>query len=332
MSKEMIKKEVFSGTVTNTANSTVTDDELKMINAYTRRELNADEVYVFSVVLCDNDIDRDNERFTVESLFALEKLFVGKTGIIDHNPSAKNQTARIFSCGVEAVSGMKTKTGDDYFQLKARAYMPNSEGNRDVITAIDSGIIKEVSVGCAVEKTVCNICGEDMERCVHRKGESYGGKICCGELLNPYDAYEWSFVAVPAQKNAGVTKSHLNNRKEMTMEKILKNLDEKKGFNLSEADCKKLRNYVDNLRQLAKDGAYYRESLTSEVVKLSALVQPDISRETMGNIAKSMTVSQLCEFRNAFKKQKDMSFEAVPQLYNEKHNNKNSDLNGQFTI
>lgn len=332
MSKEMIKKEVFSGAVDNAASSGITDDELKMINVYTRRELSADEVYVFSVVLCDNDIDRDNERFTVESLYALEKMFVGKTGIIDHNPSAKNQTARIFACCVEAVSGMKTKTGDDYFRLKARAYMPKSEGNRDIISAIDSGIIKEVSVGCAVEKTVCSICGEDMERCVHRKGESYGGKICCGELLNPYDAYEWSFVAVPTQQNAGVTKSHMKNRKEMTMDKILKNLDEERSFYLSEADCKKLRNYVNNLKQLAKDGAYYRDSLTSEVVKLSAFVQPDISRETMEQVAKTMTVAQLCEFRNAFKKHKDSGFEAVPQLYNEKNNNGNSDLNGQFTI
>lgn len=332
MSKEMIKKEVFSGTVADSTNSGVTAEELKQINTYTRRDLSEDEVYVFSVVLCDNDIDRDNERFTVESLFALEKLFVGKTGIIDHNPSAKNQTARIFSCEVEAVSGMKTATGDDYFRLKARAYMPKCDGNRDVITALDSGIIKEVSVGCAVEKTVCSICGEDIERCIHRKGESYGGKICCGELLNPYDAYEWSFVAVPAQKKAGVTKSHLKNRKEMKMDEILKNLDDERGFNLSNADCKKLKDYVNNLKQLAKDGAYYRDGLTNEVVKLSALVQPDISRETMENVAKSMTVSQLCEFRNAFKKQKDSNFEVYPQLYKDKDNNKNTGLNGQFTI
>ena len=76
----------------------VSAEELRLINTYTRRNLSADEVYVFSVTLCDNDVDRDGERFTVESLFALEKLFVGKTGIFDHPPSAKNQTARIFAC------------------------------------------------------------------------------------------------------------------------------------------------------------------------------------------------------------------------------------------
>ena len=56
----------------------VSAEELRLINTYTRRNLSAEEVYVFSVTLCDNDVDRDNERFTVESLFALEKLFVGK--------------------------------------------------------------------------------------------------------------------------------------------------------------------------------------------------------------------------------------------------------------
>ena len=82
-------------------NQTVGDDELELINRFTRRNLAKNEVYAFSVVLCDNDVDRDGERFTTDSLYELEKLFVGKTGIIDHNPSAKNQTARIFSCKVE---------------------------------------------------------------------------------------------------------------------------------------------------------------------------------------------------------------------------------------
>ena len=98
------------GTVLKSASDTVSCDELALINQYTRKELSADEVYVFTVVLCDNDIDRDFERFTVESLFELEKLFVGKTGIFDHDPKCKNQTARIISCKVEAVDSKKTST------------------------------------------------------------------------------------------------------------------------------------------------------------------------------------------------------------------------------
>lgn len=44
--------------------SPVTQEQLAQINRYSRRELTAQEVYVFSLILCDNEIDRDYERFT----------------------------------------------------------------------------------------------------------------------------------------------------------------------------------------------------------------------------------------------------------------------------
>ncbi len=317
-----------AGGVASDAGS-ATAEELELINTYTRRTLTAEEVYVFTVVLCDNDVDRDGERFTVESLFALEKLFVGKTGIFDHNPSAKNQTARIISCKVENVASRTTATGDEYFCLKARAYLPRTEGNSELIAALDSGIVKEVSVGCAVGKILCSVCGEDIGMCPHRKGETYGGKLCCGELTEPYDAYEWSFVAVPAQKNAGVTKTAYG--KEIDMEGIMKKLSRGQSATFSDRDCKKLLEYIDSLKQSAKDGVYYRDSLTSEVLRLSAAVQPGISRETMESVTKGMTVAQLKEFKTAFEKQRAELIPVTPQLYTEKKSTK-SDLNGQYHI
>lgn len=313
-------------------NQTVGDDELELINRFTRRNLAKNEVYAFSVVLCDNDVDRDGERFTTDSLYELEKLFVGKTGIIDHNPSAKNQTARIFSCKVEKIDGQKTALGDDYYRLKARAYLPVCERNRDIILAIDSGIIKEVSVGCAVGRVVCNVCGEDTSMCTHKKGEVYGSKLCCGELVNPYDAYEWSFVAVPSQKRAGITKGHKIFGKENDMEKILKAIENKKAFALDESDSRKLCEYIDGLKKSAKDGVLYRESLTRDVVGLAAFVQPDISGETMESVAKSMTIEQLREFKSAFEKKKKAAFEPVPQLYCKQDKRNNTVENGQFSI
>ena len=317
-----------AGGVASDAGS-ATAEELELINTYTRRTLTAGEVYVFTVVLCDNDVDRDGERFTVESLFALEKLFVGKTGIFDHDPSAKNQTARIISCRVENVASRTTATGDEYFCLKARAYLPRTEGNSELIAALDSGIVKEVSVGCAVGKILCSVCGEDIGMCPHRKGETYGGKLCCGELTEPYDAYEWSFVAVPAQKNAGVTKTAYG--KEIDMEGIMKKLSRGQSATFSDRDCKKLLEYIDSLKQSAKDGVYYRDSLTSEVLRLSAAVQPGISRETMESVTKGMTVAQLKEFKTAFEKQRAELIPVAPQLYTEKKSTK-SDANGQYHI
>ena len=61
------------------------EQELELINGYTRRKFTAEELYVFSVVLCDNEIDRDFERFTDEALGKMAELFIGKTGIFDHS-------------------------------------------------------------------------------------------------------------------------------------------------------------------------------------------------------------------------------------------------------
>ena len=71
-----IKKEINA--VTDSTTAEVTDKELELINAYSRRKLTKDEVYVFGVVLCDNDIDRDNERFTVELPVRLKALTAEK--------------------------------------------------------------------------------------------------------------------------------------------------------------------------------------------------------------------------------------------------------------
>ena len=47
--------------------SVPTEEELSLINKLSRRKLKPEEVFVFSVVLCDNEVDRDNERFSIEA-------------------------------------------------------------------------------------------------------------------------------------------------------------------------------------------------------------------------------------------------------------------------
>lgn len=53
---------------------------------------------------------------------------------------------------------------------------------------------------------MCSICGEEYGACGHVKGETYGTERCAAVLCEAVDAYEFSFVAVPAQKEAGVLK------------------------------------------------------------------------------------------------------------------------------
>ena len=72
------------------------EEILKRLNEFTRREMSEDEVYIFDVILCDNDIDRDGERFSQNALESLKKLFVGKTGIFDHNRKAEDRRQGFF--------------------------------------------------------------------------------------------------------------------------------------------------------------------------------------------------------------------------------------------
>lgn len=187
-----------------------TKEDLELINKFTRKDMTADEVYVFPIVLCSNRIDRDNEKFDDEALEKLADLYIGKTIIRDHLPSTDNQTARIFRTQVE-------DKGGGVKCLTAFAYLPVTEGNREIIAQLDAGIKKEVSISCACSRAVCSVCGKDRFKggCIHTAGKVYGGNKCYYTIGGITDAYEVSFVAVPAQPDAGVIKS-FNVRKSYT--------------------------------------------------------------------------------------------------------------------
>ena len=126
--------------------------------------------------LCDDQPDRDFERFDTAALPRLAELFVGKTGIVDHAWSAENQLARIFAAQVEQDGGAH--------YIKAWAYMRRGVQTEPVIEQIEAGIKKEVSVGCAMARSICSVCGRPFGSCEHAKGERYGDTVCTAVLLS----------------------------------------------------------------------------------------------------------------------------------------------------
>lgn len=177
----------------------IDDSVLEKINRLTRKPLTKDRLYCFPIVLCSNEVDRDNEYFTAATLEKLAELFVGKAGVFDHDASGNNQTARIFDTKLVKDESKVTSLGEPLILLTARAYMVRTAYNSAFIDEIDAGIKKEVSISCSVSKKICSICGKNVyyEHCTHIKGREYGGKKCVHALEEPDDAYEWSFVAVP---------------------------------------------------------------------------------------------------------------------------------------
>lgn len=253
---------------------------LAALNAFTRREHTEDEVYLFTITLCDNEVDRDGERFSLEALSQLQKLFVGKTGIFDHNAKGTNQTARIFATELLETPDVTTTVGEPYTALKGNAYMIRTASNADLIKEIDGGIKKEVSISCRAESSKCSICGADKKKkpCSHVNGKTYNSKPCYTLLGNIKDAYEWSFVAVPAQVNAGVTKFFSNN-----------------AVGVATRDEENTSQVIDS-ELLSK----IYEGTKAEVIKLGFLAQPGVPTATLGRVIENMTLSQLYDLKKAF--------------------------------
>lgn len=297
--------------------------EMEAINRYTRRAYQPEEVYAFSLILCDNDIDRDMERFSVESLETLKELFLGKTCILDHECKSANQTARVFSTGLETVAGRMTKAGEPLVRLTARAYLPRTKGSEETIALIDGGILKEVSVSCSVKRRVCSICGK--EQCGHQPGKEYGGKVAHHILMEPTDAYECSFVAVPAQRDAGVTKQFDQGQVDRLLARQAKG-----EVVLSKAQAGEIGRRFQALAEKARWGERYRQELEKGVLKYSAIVQPEMPRGVMEAAVKALGIEELAEMEKTYGHMAQKVLPLRPQLAAKKP--EKPDGNGEFLI
>ncbi len=264
--------------------------QLEAINALAKARLNGEQVYVFSVRLCDDQVDRDWERFDSAALPGLARLFIGKTGIADHKWSAENQVARIFETQV-----VKEK-GASY--IKAWAYIRRGGSNDEIIADIEAGIKKEVSVGCAMGRAVCSVCGSEYGTCGHCKGEHYDGAVCCAILQEPMDAYEFSFVAVPAQRDAGVLKSLGGGRKS------LKELAEEFG---TQAEYR-------TLFKEAELGRQYRKELEGSVVRLGLALDLGIEAPVLRSVVKTAAAEDLMAMKAGLEERLNEMLPVVTQL------------------
>ena len=233
------------------------ETELAEINRFAKSPLRAEEVYAFSLRLCDNEVDRDWERFDEAALGTLGDLFVGKSGIFDHQWTAEGQTARIYRTEVVREPAQATAAGDGYCWLKAWAYLLRTEKNADLIAEIEGGI--EAGGQRGVQRGpagVLHLRGEGGV-CQHVPGQRYGERLCYLELREPTDAYEWSFVAVPAQREAGVIKMYTPTDTEegtRTSSDIIKAFSEGKEMTLSPEECAEISGCLRELAKKAEAG------------------------------------------------------------------------------
>lgn len=272
------------------ASGVATAAQLAAINAQAKATLTEEQVYVFSLRLCDDQIDRDGERFDTAALPTLAKLFIGKTGVVDHKWSSDAQVARIFETQVVKEDGVS--------YIKAWAYIRRGGHADEIIADIEAGIKKEVSVGCSMGRSVCSVCGSEYGSCGHQKGEYYDGMLCCAILKEPMDAYEFSFVAVPAQREAGVLKAMGGGHR------CLKELAEEYGV---QAEYRALY-------KMAQLGKAYEKQLQDEVVRLCLVLDLGVAEPVLRAITEKVGADELMKLKTALEKRMAESLPQVCQL------------------
>jgi hypothetical protein len=226
------------------------EEQLARINQYTRTPKTAAELVVFETLSCNDLFDRDDERFTTDTVKGFAKLPeplgpVGKAYMVSHDYS-KLPVGRIFGAGTKSVT-VDEATGDKALFLTNEVYIPNTDTNKALIEGIDFGINWAVSVGVMLEASKCSLsfCDGDMMGfgrwawCSngHDKGEFYtadaekdnwgyyipcdagvkGAEKCRTDMVGAKDFFELSQCFLGAQFYAA-----LDGEKSVTARNIIK--------------------------------------------------------------------------------------------------------------
>ena len=175
--------------------------------------------------------------------------------------------------------------------------------------------------------------------CPHTQGETVNGKVCHAILTDPADAYEWSFVAVPAQRNAGVSKSAKKTKTDYTYidsnepTEIVKSICKNSTGGcvaLNPEQLKALSGYIARMESDAAITKQKRFDAEAETVALCAFTLPDADTKMLTSILKKLEDSEVFMLRKAFE-MKAESAEAFALSLKGKNESDTAD-NSQFRI
>ena len=177
-------------------------EDLDIINKMGNIDIKRDEILCFTLRSADIAVDRSYEHFTDGALQRMAEMSVGKSFLMDHNWSTDSHIGKIYAA--KAVDGA----------LMQKVYVANEDYNRKTIKNILLGIYDKVSVGFGVDlgSMMCDSCGNKSfydEACMHNVGctDEKGGMTTI-TIKDISDYYEVSLVPVPAQRDAGISRSY----------------------------------------------------------------------------------------------------------------------------
>ena len=215
-----------------------------------------------------------------------------RRGSFDHSWSAKDQRARIYRTELVEEPGVVTEAGEPGCYLKGYVHAPHG-GERGTHCGDRRGIKKEVSVGCSIRESRCSICQSErtLQDCGHRKGEWYEGRLCHTVLHGAEDAYEWSFVAVPAQRQAGVVKESRLESQQRTVQKLWQAGEEGSGMWMDREEACQMKRMMKNLMEDCEDA---RRMARKELLQKAAGEQMDErASEELWEVLELLSIRQM---------------------------------------
>ncbi|MEA3357315.1 MAG: hypothetical protein U9Q67_02675 [Patescibacteria group bacterium] len=181
---------------------TISDEDLAKINKFTVKPVKSSDISVYTALLIDDKITRNHTQYNKDFQNMLLSLPYGEGNFMgapilfgdkeDHQHAASAQVGRIFEA-------WQVMDADKHYGVMSKIYVIK-DTNEDLITKIDSGVLKELSISTKVEIPLCSICKQNIKDCEHIRGE----KGCFVIMTGKGFVAEASFVAVPGSNAAKI--------------------------------------------------------------------------------------------------------------------------------
>jgi hypothetical protein len=167
------------------------DAPLSAVNRFALRPLGQDEIAVFTLDLCHNQIDRHFSRFPEDELEKINGMVPGRPLMERHDLRGSLPRGTFFRSNVHR-DGPKMSVRPDVYVLRTNE-------NEDFILNIEGGVYRETSIGFSFQTPECSICAKDLRTCDHVPGRSYGPDICHYVMRDVLEVIEGSVVPSGSQ-------------------------------------------------------------------------------------------------------------------------------------
>jgi len=163
------------------------------VNKFTLRPLSRDEFAVFTMDLCNNQIDAHYSRFPVEELESINAMVPGRPFMERHDTKGTLPRGTFFR------SRLHEEEDTDYVSVRPDVYVLRTDENRGLIANIEGGVYRATSIGFSFMHPECSVCHKDIRACDHIPGRRYNDELCHYIMRDVVSVLEGSVVFSASQ-------------------------------------------------------------------------------------------------------------------------------------